>query len=65
MKKFIKGITTALVAAVMVLGLSGCPEQEGPAERTGEQIDESVEEGQEQLEEGREQLEDAGEEAAQ
>ncbi|HNU74455.1 MAG: hypothetical protein BWZ01_00426 [Deltaproteobacteria bacterium ADurb.BinA179] len=64
MKKFIKGITTALVMAVMFLGFPGC-EQQGPAERAGEQVDEAVEEGGEQLQEGQEQLEDTGEEAAQ
>lgn len=56
MKKFIRGVAALLVLAAVVLGLSGCPEQEGPAEQAGEQIDESVEEG-------REQLEEAGEEA--
>ncbi|HNR50504.1 MAG TPA: hypothetical protein PKI80_02875, partial [Deltaproteobacteria bacterium] len=50
--------------AVMFLGFPGC-EQQGPAERAGEQVDEAVEEGGEQLQEGQEQLEDTGEEAAQ
>ena len=56
MKEFFKGICTALVMAVMFLGLWGC-EQQGPAEQAGEQIDESVQEGQEQLEETGEDIE--------
>lgn len=49
MKKLFKGICTALVMAVMFLGLWGC-EQQGPAEQAGEQVDEAVQEGQEQVE---------------
>ena len=64
MKRVLKGAFTILVAAVIALGIWGC-EQQGPAERAGEQVDEAVEEGGEQLQEGQEQLEDTGEEAAQ
>lgn len=56
MKRFLKGIFTGLVVAIMTLGIWGC-EQQGPAEQAGEQVDESVEEGQEQLEETGEDIE--------
>lgn len=56
MKRVLKGAFTILVAAVIALGIWGC-EQQGPAEQAGEQIDESVQEGQEQLEETGEDIE--------
>jgi hypothetical protein len=33
---------TALAAAIAFAGLAGCPRQEGPAERAGKQVGESV-----------------------
>jgi hypothetical protein len=45
----IKKFLALLVAAIMAAGLFGC-EREGPAERTGERIDETVERGREGVE---------------
>ena len=46
-----------LIAGVFIIGLGGCPEEEGPAERAGEEIDEAMEEAGEEAEDA---LEDAG-----
>lgn len=46
----------ALVVGTFLIGLGACPEQEGPAERTGEEIDETMEEGGETMEEAGEEV---------
>jgi hypothetical protein len=46
-----------LIAGIFMIGLGGCPEEEGPAERAGEEIDEAMEEAGEEAEDA---LEDAG-----
>jgi vacuolar-type H+-ATPase subunit H len=46
-----------------MVGLGGCPEQEGPAERTGEKIDEAVEDAGEKMEEAGEEAGEKMEEA--
>jgi len=48
MMKIYKGVVTAVVMSVLLVGLSGC--QKGPAERAGEKIDKTVEKSGEQLE---------------
>lgn len=50
----LKKLSLALITVMFVVGLgaglSGCPENEGPLERTGEEIDEGIEEGGEEME---------------
>ena len=43
-----KGLLVLLAAGLMTAGLFGC-EREGPAERAGERVDETVERGQERV----------------
>lgn len=56
-----RGIITAMIAGLMVAGLSGC-EREEPAERAGKAIDEAVEDAGEALEDAGEAIEDKQEE---
>ena len=51
-----------LLCSMSVLTLFSACEEQGPAERAGEQIDESVEQTRESLEEAGEEMEDAGKE---
>jgi F0F1-type ATP synthase membrane subunit b/b' len=55
---------TILVAAALCLVLTAC-EQEGPAERAGEEVDEAVESLQRDAEEMQEQVDDAIDDARQ
>ena len=48
----------AIVAAMLVAGLSAC-EKEGPAERAGKQIDKTVEKAGQQIEKAGQKIEDA------
>lgn len=61
-------ITSALFALLFALGggavLTGCEEEQGPAEEAGEEIDEAVEEAEEEIDEAAEEAGDAVEEAA-
>ena len=43
MTKISRCVVAVLVLGVLVAGLSGCQKKEGPAERAGKQIDQSVE----------------------
>lgn len=52
-------LSKMLLALLFSLPLIGC-EQEGPAERAGEEIDEAVEEAGETLEEAGEAIEETG-----
>lgn len=52
----------ALVVGTFIIGLGACPEQEGPAERTGEEVDEAVDEGGDAVDDAGDKMEDAGEE---
>lgn len=56
-----KARSTLIVAALFsaALALAGCGEEEGPAEETGENIDEAAEEVQEEAEEAGDAVEDA------
>jgi hypothetical protein len=53
----IKGALIAALAAFWIFSLSGC-EKEGPAEKAGETIDQTVEKARENLEEAKEELAD-------
>jgi hypothetical protein len=59
--KIYNGIVAAILAGLMLTGLSGC-EQEGPAERAGKAVDEAIEDTGEAIEDAQEKVEDAIEE---
>lgn len=54
---------TALIAGVFAIGISAC-ENEGPAEKAGERVDEAIEETGDTMEEAAEEAGDELEEAA-
>lgn len=61
MKRLIRITIGIVIAALLIAGPAGCQKQEGPAERAGKQIDESVEKGGEQLQEAGKEVEKSGE----
>ncbi len=58
MKKFAKGIITALVMLVLIVGASGCT-KEGPLEKAGKKVDKTIEKAGEQIEKAGENIQDA------
>lgn len=50
MMKMCKSVIAALAITVLFVGLSGCMKQEGPAERAGKKIDETIEKGGQEIE---------------
>jgi hypothetical protein len=60
-KKLFRFIIGTVIAALIIAGPAGCQKQEGPAEKAGKQIDESVEKGGEQLQEAGKEVEKSGE----
>ena len=58
MKKFVQGVITALIMIVLMVGLSGCP-KEGPAEKAGKKIDQTVEKAADQIEKAGDKVRDA------
>ncbi|MGH7889763.1 MAG: hypothetical protein ACRENF_04355 [Thermodesulfobacteriota bacterium] len=60
----IKKLFMILIAGLFMIGLGSCPERkEGPAERTGEKIDKTVDDAGEKMEEAGEKAGDAMKEA--
>jgi hypothetical protein len=49
MMKICKSVIAALAMTVLLLGLSGC--QQGPAERAGKKVDNTVEKGKQKVKE--------------
>lgn len=49
-------VRVGLVSFALVLGLGGCGEEEGPAERAGQSLDKAVEETSEQVKEAGEEM---------
>jgi predicted small lipoprotein YifL len=58
MKKFVQSVITALIMLVLIVGLSGC-KKEGPMERAGKKVDQTVEKAGEQIEKAGESVQDA------
>jgi len=56
----LKKLSVGLLAAMLVIGISGC--EKGPAENAGEAIDEAFEDAGEAIEDAGEAIEDAVEE---
>ena len=40
---FLKGIVSVIAVLVFVIGVSSCQKQEGPMEKAGKKVDESIE----------------------
>lgn len=55
----LKKLLLILITGFFMIGLGGCPDQEGPAERTGEKVDEAVEHAGEEMEEAGDKIEDS------
>lgn len=59
MMKFGKTISTVLGMGALLVVLSACQKQEGPAERAGKQVDETVEKAGQQIEKAGDSIQDA------
>ena len=55
-------VTTGLVAIVVAAGLAACTDDEGPAERFGERVDDAVSEARDRAEQTRDEIEEAADE---
>jgi len=58
-----KALVAALVIGALFLTLPGCQKQEGPAERAGKQVDQTVEKVGQQIEKAGENIQDAAKDA--
>ena len=58
MRKFVQSVITAVIMFALIIGLSGC-KKEGPMERAGKKVDQTVEKAGEQLEKAGDKVEDA------
>ena len=54
-----KSVIAALAMSAVVVGLSGCENREGPAERAGKQVDKVVDKAGQQVERAGEKIQDA------
>jgi hypothetical protein len=63
MTKLRNGVTAALAAIVVIVVLSACEKKEGPAERAGKAIDNTVQSAGQQLEKAGQQIQDAAKDA--
>jgi len=63
MTKFSKNLLTVLTLSALIAGLSACQKEEGPAERAGKAMDNSVKKAGEQIEKAGEKIQDAANEA--
>ncbi|MDO8301666.1 MAG: hypothetical protein Q7T18_00340 [Sedimentisphaerales bacterium] len=59
MLKFDKALNLTLVMSVLLVTLSGCQKQEGPAERAGKEVDKAVEKTGQKIEKAGDKIEDA------
>lgn len=59
MMKFGKNVSTALVMSALLVALSGCQKQEGPAEQAGKEVDKAAEKVGEKVEKAGESIQDA------
>lgn len=61
--KLDKAFSTALIMGALVVTLTGCDVNKGPAEKAGEKVDEATEQVGEQIEEAGEKIQDAAQDA--
>jgi len=54
-----KTLSTALIMTALLVALSGCQKQEGPAEKAGRQVDKAVESVGQQVEKAGDAIQDA------
>ncbi len=63
MNKILNGVCAGVAMSVLVLGLAACEKKEGPAERAGKAIDQTVEKAGQQIEKAGQKIEDAAKDA--
>jgi hypothetical protein len=49
----------AAMTSALILGLSGCPQKEGPAEKAGKSVDKAMDKAGEQMEQAGKSVQDA------
>lgn len=54
-----KSLSAALIMSALLVALSGCQKQEGPAEKAGKSVDQAVEKAGQQIEKAGEKIQDA------
>lgn len=59
MMKFGKTASAVLGMSALLVALSGCQKQEGPAERAGKEVDRTVEKAGQQIEKADDSIQDA------
>lgn len=59
MMKFAKSASTALIMGAMLVALSACQKQEGPAESAGKEIDKAADSAGQQIEKAGQNIQDA------
>lgn len=59
MKNLDKTAKTSLALAALLVALSGCQKQEGPAERAGKEVDQAVDKVGQQVEKAGDKIDDA------
>lgn len=62
MMKLSGNLLTVLTLSALIVGLSACQKEEGPAERAGKAMDNSVKKAGEQIEKAGEKIQDAAKE---
>ena len=63
MTKLRTSVSTAVVAGILVAGLSACEKKEGPAERAGKEVDKTVQSAGAKLEKAGQDIQDAAKDA--
>lgn len=53
-----KSVSAALIMSALLVALSGCQKQEGPAERAGKSVDQTIEKAGQQIEKAGEKIQD-------
>ncbi|MDP2172037.1 MAG: hypothetical protein Q8J96_16635 [Rhodocyclaceae bacterium] len=56
--KPINSVSAALLMSALLVALSGCQKQEGPAERAGKSVDQTIEKAGQQIEKAGEKIQD-------
>jgi predicted small secreted protein len=57
--KLNNSVSAALIMSALLVALSGCQKQEGPAERAGKSVDQAVDKAGQQIEKAGEKIQDA------
>jgi hypothetical protein len=62
-RKFFGNVLAILMTAALVMSVSACKKEEGPAERAGKAVDNAVQKAGEKIEQAGEKVQDAAKEA--